>query len=71
MLRPRPNRRKRPEVRPGEVVRLPRRIIEAVLRSGSDDRVLVREVHARAVYVQSIANPFAAWYVRRRSISAA
>lgn len=52
-------------IKPGDVVRLPRRIIDRVLRSGSDDRVLVREVYARAVYVQSIANPAAAWYVRR------
>lgn len=52
--------------RPGEVVRLPRRIIDAVLRAGSDDRALVCEVHARAVYVESIQCPGVAWYVRFR-----
>lgn len=65
MIRPRKTRRKRPEVRPGDVVRLPRWIIDAVLRTGADDRVVVREVHARAVYVQSVENPGAAWYVGR------
>ncbi|CAG1008735.1 hypothetical protein PHYC_03608 [Phycisphaerales bacterium] len=70
MLRPRPNRRKRPEVRPGDVVRLPRRIIDRVLRAGADDRVLVREIYARRIYVQSLANPAAAFYVRRRVIAA-
>lgn len=57
------------EVHPGDVVRLPRRIIDAVLRWGSDDRVVVREVYARQIYVQSIENPWAAWYVRRRMIA--
>lgn len=69
MLRPRPTRRNCPNLRPGEVVRLPRRIIDSVLRAGSDDRVLVREVYARAVYVQSLANPAAAWYVRREIVT--
>ncbi|GDX99017.1 hypothetical protein LBMAG48_14210 [Phycisphaerae bacterium] len=68
MVRTRPTRRKRPDLRPGEVVRLPRRIIDAVLAHGTDDRVLVREVHARAVYVESIQCPGAAWYVRRSEI---
>lgn len=58
-------------IKPGEVVRLPRRIIDAVLRSGADDRVLVREVYARRIYVQSLANPTAAWYVPRTRIAAA
>jgi hypothetical protein len=65
-LSPRPDP---PALKPGDVVRLPRRVIDRVLRSGSDDRVLVREVYARAVYVQSLANPAAAWYVRRRVIA--
>ncbi|MCC6228526.1 MAG: hypothetical protein IT432_04790 [Phycisphaerales bacterium] len=52
------------------MVRLPRRFIDAVLRSGSDDRAIVREVHARAIYVQSVANPVAAWYVPRTRIPA-
>jgi hypothetical protein len=63
---PRPRRR---ELHPGDVVRLPRRIIDRVLRAGADDRVLVREVHPRAVYVQSVANPAAAWYVGRRVVT--
>ncbi len=65
---PRPRRR---EFQPGDVVRLSRRFIDAVLRAGSDDRVLVREVHARGrvVYVQSLANPKAAWYVGRKTIA--
>jgi hypothetical protein len=71
MVRTRPTRRKRPDLRPGEVVRLPRRIIDAVLAHGTDDRVLVREVQARGrvVYVQSLANPAAAWYVGHRNLS--
>jgi len=67
-LSPRP---RRPEIRPGDVVRLPRRIIDRVLHSGADDRVLVREIYARRIYVQSLANPAAAFYVRRRTVLAA
>lgn len=65
-LSPRPRRR---EIQPGSIVRLPRRIIDRVLRAGADDRVLVREIYARRIYVQSIANPFAAWYVPRTRIT--
>jgi hypothetical protein len=69
MLGPRPTRSTSREIAPGDVVRLPRRIIDRVLRSGADDRVLVREIYARRIYVQSLANPAAAWYVRRRVIA--
>jgi predicted RNase H-like nuclease len=65
-LSPRPDRK---NLKPGDVVRLPRRMIDAVLRAGSDDRVVIREVHPRVVFVQSLANPWAAWYVRRRVVT--
>lgn len=43
-------------------------MIDAVLRAGSDDRVVIREVHPRVVFVQSLANPWAAWYTRLGNI---
>ncbi|MGE3107326.1 MAG: hypothetical protein AB7G11_14010 [Phycisphaerales bacterium] len=67
-LSPRPRRR---EIQPGDVVRLSRRFIDAVLRAGSDDRAVVRRVHPRAVYVESLARPGSAWYVRRALVVAA
>lgn len=47
----------------------PRRIIERVIQACSYDLMLVREVSGRVVFVQSLANPWAAWYVGKRSMA--
>ena len=63
--------RTRHPLEPGDVVRLPRRFINAVLPWGSDDRVVVLRVLPGALYVRPLANPTRAWYVRRRGVGAA
>lgn len=62
-------RRRRRGLKPGDVIRLPRRFIEALRRDGTDDRAIVVKVYKdeRVVYVRLLKAPWTAVSVRREN----